>query len=191
MIIPPARTKVIELVRAFDPVGEPVVGRHRDQTLKLLHAPTDVLRRSHYEPGHITASALVLHPGRGHVLLVFHERLRRWLQPGGHVEPGDRDVVITAEREAIEETGVRLDSRTAPELVAVDVHEIPAARGEPSHRHHDLMFRFLAADGRLGAAREKSAVVWCPVNGLAAYGVDGALRRGVTRAMARDRRLGA
>jgi 8-oxo-dGTP pyrophosphatase MutT (NUDIX family) len=167
------------------------MGRHRDRTLTLLHAATDALRRSHYEPGHITASALVLPPDRGHVLLVFHERLRRWLQPGGHVEPGDPDVVNTAEREAIEEAGVRMDSRTAPELIAVDVHEIPAARGEPFHLHHDLMFRFLAADRSLSAAREKAAVVWCPTNRLAEFGVDGALRRGVSRAMARDHRLGA
>ncbi|NUO45051.1 MAG: NUDIX hydrolase, partial [Streptomyces sp.] len=39
--------------------------------------------------GHITASALVIDPSRGRVLLTLHKKLRMWLQMGGHCEPAD------------------------------------------------------------------------------------------------------
>lgn len=46
----------------------------------------DITRRS-ASPGHVTASGIVL--SRGAVLLVFHPYLKRWLQPGGHVESSE------------------------------------------------------------------------------------------------------
>lgn len=38
--------------------------------------------------GHLTASALVVAPERGQVLLTLHRKLRMWLQMGGHCETG-------------------------------------------------------------------------------------------------------
>jgi 8-oxo-dGTP pyrophosphatase MutT (NUDIX family) len=113
---------------------------------------------------------------------VFHARLRRWLQPGGHLEPTDDSIVAAARREVLEETGVIVDAGPDTRLVAVDVHDIPAGRGEPAHRHHDLMFGFVArgwaplADG--GALR----AAWCPVDRLGDFAVDEPLRRAVARA---------
>ena len=56
-------------------------------------------------PGHLTASALVLDPGRRQVLLTLHPKVGRWLQLGGHCEPGD-DARRRALREATEECGI-------------------------------------------------------------------------------------
>ena len=39
-------------------------------------------------PMHFTASALVVHPPTGRVLLRWHARQERWLQVGGHADPG-------------------------------------------------------------------------------------------------------
>ena len=39
------------------------------------------------DPVHVTASALVVGP-RG-LLLHVHKRLGRWMQPGGHIDPGE------------------------------------------------------------------------------------------------------
>ena len=58
--------------------------------------------RAHFVPGHLTASAFVTN-GEG-VLLIHHDRLGRWLQPGGHVEPEDADLHAAALREITEET---------------------------------------------------------------------------------------
>jgi 8-oxo-dGTP pyrophosphatase MutT (NUDIX family) len=57
-------------------------------------------------PLHFTASALVLHPDSGRVLLRWHQRLGMWLQAGGHADPGESDPLAIALREAAEETGL-------------------------------------------------------------------------------------
>jgi 8-oxo-dGTP pyrophosphatase MutT (NUDIX family) len=116
------------------------------------------------------------------VLLVFHARLGRWLQPGGHLEPTDQTIVGAARREVLEETGVTVDVRVAPALVGVDVHEIPAGPAEPRHYHHDLMFRFVAAAGPPAPIPDGERVAWCPLDRLPEFGVDAPLRRCVERA---------
>ncbi len=85
----------------------------------------------------MTGSAIVVGP-RG-VVLLRHKRLGLWLQPGGHVDPGETPWQ-GALREAFEETG--LDVRFAgsgdahvPLLVHVDVHD-----GGRGHTHLDLRY---------------------------------------------------
>ncbi len=57
-------------------------------------------------PLHVTASALVVHPDSGRVLLRWHQRQQAWLQVGGHADPGESDPLAVALREAGEETGL-------------------------------------------------------------------------------------
>ena len=150
----------------------------------LLASTPAPFSRSSYEPGHLTASGVVLSPDGRQVLLVYHRRLHRWLQPGGHVEPEDESMTAAAAREVLEETGVPVRSRPTPLVVGVDVHPIPAARGEPDHWHHDLALAFRAADTALQPAEEVREAVWCGVEDLDRYEVDDALRRSVARACA-------
>lgn len=95
-------------------------------------------------PLHVTASALVVHPDSGRVLLRWHPRVRDWLQVGGHGDPGENDALAIALREATEETGLA-DLRPWPDEAVrqVAVVPVPAGRGEPAHEHADLRF-FLA-----------------------------------------------
>lgn len=95
------------------------------------------------DPVHVTGSAIVLGP-RG-VVLLKHRRLGIWLQPGGHIEPGETPW-DGARREAAEETGLAvefadLDEAGVPRLVHVDVH--PGGRG---HTHLDLRYLFDGGD---------------------------------------------
>jgi len=102
--------------------------------------------------GHITASGFILSPDRNKLALVKHKFLHRFLQPGGHVEPGDPTVLAAAEREIIEETNLQ-DCRYLPFHadaalpLDIDTHPIPAnpKRNEPPHPHHDFRFLFCAA----------------------------------------------
>ena len=181
------RNRTIEWVESFAPARKREV-QSRLQTLELLRGSKTPFDRRYYEPGHITASGLVLSPDGNRVLLVFHRRLQAWLQPGGHVDQSDRDVVTTAVREVLEETGVTVAQDPSPPLVAVDVHKIPANRREPEHLHHDLMFRFTAKSEAFEAAEEVREVLWCPLNRLTDYPLDEPLLNGLERAVLSDSR---
>jgi len=106
-------------------------------------------------PLHLTASALVVHPGSGRVLLRWHRRQKAWLQVGGHGDPGESDPLAIALREAEEETGLT-DLTPWPDghLRHVAVVPVPAGGNEPAHEHADL--RFVLATGEPGAARAEA-----------------------------------
>jgi 8-oxo-dGTP pyrophosphatase MutT (NUDIX family) len=102
------------------------------------------------EAGHLTGSALVVARTGDKVLLLHHHKLQRWLQPGGHAEPGERSGEAVALREALEETGLPdlALHPTAPRPLDVDVHQIPARPAEPAHEHLDLRYLVLASADR-------------------------------------------
>lgn len=54
--------------------------------------------------GHLTASALVINQS-SRVLLIHHNGLKRWLQPGGHLNHNE-EPELGARRELLEETGL-------------------------------------------------------------------------------------
>lgn len=108
-------------------------------------------------PLHFTASALVVHPPTGRVLLRWHSKQECWLQVGGHGDPGERDPLAIALREAAEETGladlVPWPDATLRHAVICDVRP---SETEPAHEHADLRFTL--------ATQEPDAVV--PENDL-------------------------
>ncbi|MBB1243585.1 NUDIX domain-containing protein [Streptomyces durbertensis] len=65
----------------------------------------------------LAAEVWVTDPDFEYVLLVKH-RVRGWVPPGGKVEPGETPREA-AERELLEETGVRADLLPVPAAVAV------------------------------------------------------------------------
>ena len=90
--------------------------------------------------GHITASGLVIH--RNKVLLIFHPFIKRWFQPGGHIDDGESPI-DAAIREVYEETGfVCVPDSKDHKPIDIDIHEIPANpnRGEDAHLHIDLLY---------------------------------------------------
>jgi 8-oxo-dGTP pyrophosphatase MutT (NUDIX family) len=109
-------------------------------------------------PLHFTASALVVHPPTGRVLLRWHARQERWLQVGGHGDPGERDALQIALREAAEETGLT-DLAPWPDasLRHAVICDVRPSATEPAHQHADLRF--------ILATQEPDALV--PENDLA------------------------
>ncbi len=173
----------LSLVASFDPRGDQRSAESRTRTMQLLLDTADPFSRDSFDPGHMTASAVVLSPDRTRMVLVYHVSLARWLQPGGHVEPCDDDLVFAARREVEEETNLSLAGVVDAPLVGVDVHEIPAVNGEPPHLHHDLAFVLvLKTDQSVEPGHDQQAA-WCPIDRLDSYGVDSPLRTSLTRAL--------
>jgi 8-oxo-dGTP pyrophosphatase MutT (NUDIX family) len=135
---------------------------------------------------HFTGSALVTDGTR--VALVFHRKLARWLQPGGHAEPEDGgDLSVTALREAREETGlpVRLHP-TARRPLDVDVHAIPARADAAAHLHLDVRFLAVAEASAplVKEAAEIAEVRWFTLEEALEEADDASLRRLLHKAAA-------
>jgi len=123
--------------------------------------------------GHLTASALVIDPSRGRVLLTLHRKLRMWLQMGGHCEPGDSTLAEAALREALEESGVEGLTLLPGGPVRLDRHAIPA----PCHWHLDVQYAALApADAAPAISDESLDLRWFAYGEVAEAADDSVVR---------------
>jgi len=127
--------------------------------------------------GHITGSAWILSHDGAACLLTHHKKLGLWLQPGGHAD-GDADVLAVALREGREESGIAELEALSPEIFDVDVHEIPARKGEPAHLHYDVRFALVAPAGAEFVVSEESHdLAWVPRAEVAHYNTDDSVLR--------------
>ncbi|MFB6076636.1 MAG: NUDIX hydrolase [Candidatus Nanohaloarchaea archaeon] len=104
----------------------------------------------------------------GEVLLVNHTKLGMWLQPGGHVEPGETPDE-TARRETLEETGIEAafhpsllppeapgDSYNLPEPFRVNLHRI-----RDGHWHCSMLYlATVQGSGAATHADEHDGLKW-------------------------------
>jgi len=135
----------------------------RQAYLEHLEAHPDGIWKSCHA-GHITASALVVDPERGRVLLTLHKKLRMWLQMGGHCEPGDVTLAAAALREATEESGIAGLTLLPGGPVSLDRHPIPP----PCHCHFDVQYAAVAPPGAVHAISDESLDVrWFPYDEVA------------------------
>ncbi|MDQ0794094.1 NUDIX hydrolase [Streptomyces sp. B1I3] len=131
--------------------------------------------------GHLTASALVVDPERGRVLLTLHRKLRMWLQMGGHCEPQDATLVAAALREATEESGITGLTLLPGGPVRLDRHPIPA----PCHWHLDVQYAVTAPAGAAERISDESLDLrWFPYDEVAEV-ADASVVRLVERTRAR------
>ena len=131
----------------------------------LAEAAADPWSRSQL-PLHFTGSALVVHPASRRVLLRWHFKHDRWLQVGGHGDPGETDPLQIALREAREETGLS-DLVPWPDasLQHAVVCYVRPSGIEPEHEHADLRY-FLATEepDAIAPENEQSPLRWLTVD---------------------------
>jgi 8-oxo-dGTP pyrophosphatase MutT (NUDIX family) len=153
-----------------------------------LTAPSEACQRTHFAPGHFTASAFVLSPDRRDLILIHHKKLGIWVQPGGHVEASDADLASAARREVAEEVGLgELDSLgTDGALFDVDIHTIPARKSEPAHEHFDARFAFVARTRDFARTEEVADVRWVPLERVDEVTTDESVLRAAKKLLATD-----
>lgn len=158
----------LEALRAHA-VADEIEARSKARIVAHVEAGGDLFDRQRWD-GHLTASCFILDHERANLLLLFHKKLDKWLQPGGHGEAGEVDPLEVARREAREESGLSDLSLEPPTPFDLDVHLIPARKDEPAHEHLDIRFLFVAAPGaalRPGEG-ESSRLRWVPLGEVAA-----------------------
>lgn len=174
------RNSIRELVAAYTPSDRTDRG-YADAMRSLVEAPGDPLSRHSFDPGHFTASAFVLSPDRRRLLLIHHNKLGRWLQPGGHIEAQDPDARAAAEREVTEETGLARSDLVPLEdparLLDVDIHTIPAHGKEPAHAHHDLRFGFVTRSATTSVGDGVGEVRWVDLEDVDRLSPGASIRR--------------
>jgi 8-oxo-dGTP pyrophosphatase MutT (NUDIX family) len=149
------------------------------------------------EVGHITGSALIVHPPTRRVLLNHHRKFDRWMQFGGHMD-NDLAPHITALREAREESGLSdvwllpSDLRglkdpgglgTAPRPFDVDIHVVPQRGDRPEHLHLDLRYLVTTdAPDAISTSDESLDVRWFRLDELDALNLEPGVWRMIRKA---------
>ncbi|MFT3926267.1 MAG: NUDIX hydrolase [Myxococcales bacterium] len=154
---------------------------HRERMLALCSSSGDPFSRDHFAPGHFTASAFVLSPDQSALLLIFHGKLHRWLQPGGHVDASDLDILGAARREVREEVGLSDLPLARPGIFDLDIHAIPPLKADPTHEHFDVRFLFQASDLAFRAGSDAKAARWVPLTEISEETSDRSVMRAVEK----------
>ena len=140
--------------------------------------PTPMPCTAPASPASLTGSAAVADPSTRAVLLLFHAKVQRWLQPGGHAD-GDGHLARVALREAQEETGIE-GLRVLMPAIDLDVHVFHNAREtEPDHLHLDVRHLVVSRRPALrrGATEKSEELRWVSVDDAPVLDLDpGTLR---------------
>lgn len=160
-----AHVDAVRLLTGWEP-PDAEQARWRAGFLDQLAARPDATRRDG-PPAHLTASAVVLDPSGTRTLLVLHRKAGLWVQPGGHLEPGDATVAGAALREASEESGLAPSAlRLALDGRPLDLSRHAFAFGACAE-HLDVTFLLVADPAAPTTASEESErVAWWRLDDL-------------------------
>lgn len=156
------------------PAGDEALERDRLLIAHLIEGRPDAATRT-TRPGHLTGSAFVVDSEASHALLLFHAKLQRWLQPGGHAD-GDMNLARVAWREATEESGI--DGLLIDlDPIDLDIHRVAPPTEDP-HLHLDVRFVVVAPPGAQPVGNHESEQLrWVRRSDLGDYGLDPGLLR--------------
>ena len=119
---------------------------------------------------HFVSSSYILN--KDSVLLIFHPKLKKWLPPGGHIEPNESPVEAV-KREVKEEVGLDIEIITDENLFINRWNaksfarpflcleeEIPATKNEEAHKHFDFIYLAKALNPQSAASSPDHPMKW-------------------------------
>ena len=128
------------------------------------------------EKGHITASGFILNQKKDSCLLIFHQKLKKWLQPGGHLENETPQSAVL--REVYEETGLKFLSFFQKEIFDLDIHFIPNYKNIKSHLHFDIRYLLYEKNSqKIKKNRESSDICWVKLDKIKEYTTEKSILR--------------
>lgn len=163
----------IEELKQYHPRSEQEAA-DREMILRYIEAFPDTILTRENGFAHMTGSSMIFNRERDKVLMAYHNIYRSWSWTGGHAD-GEEDMLLVAEKEAKEETGVetlRILGKKAEDgfLSAVDVlpvwGHVKRGRYVTSHLHLNLSYLFEAEEKEILHIKEdeNSQVAWLPVS---------------------------
>lgn len=134
-------------------------------TRALIQSAQECYWRTHFNPGHITGSGLLISNDHKRVLLNHHKFLDMWIGFGGHAD-GEKDILSVCHREMVEESGIANIEPVNENIADVSVHPVPdnPMKGEPAHKHFDIRYIYRvrdAADEAFVMSDESVSLRWC------------------------------
>lgn len=132
---------LLDSLKVYEPTN--AEQKHYADILGLIEHHADCFYRTHFNPGHITGSALLLSYDESRVLMNHHKFLDMWICFGGHAD-GEQNILNVARREVMEESGIKEIEPVVESIFDVDVHAIPPnlKKNEPEHKHFDIRYLF-------------------------------------------------
>lgn len=163
----------IEELKQYRPRSEQEAA-DREMILRYIEAFPDTILTRENGFAHMTGSSMIFNKERDKILMAYHNIYRSWSWTGGHAD-GEEDMLLVAEKEAKEETGVetlRVLGKKAENgfLSAVDVlpvwGHVKRGRYITSHLHLNLSYLFEAEEKEILHIKEdeNSQVAWLPVS---------------------------
>ena len=113
---------------ALDPIARGDYVRLLQAVPRALHRDGDAFDAEGRRV-HLTASAFVIDAGADALGLIWHPKGEFWVQPGGHIDPGETSLESAARREVAEETGLGDLERVGPGPALLHRHALSGAFG--------------------------------------------------------------
>ena len=145
--------------------------RDRQLMLHYVELFPNTIGTRQCEMAHMTASSLIFNRDRRKLLMVYHNIYRSWSWTGGHAD-GEEKLLLTAVREAQEETGIKKVSPIREEMQSLEVLPVWGnfKRGKYVSDHLLLNVSFLLETDEEVALQvkedENSGVAWIPLEML-------------------------
>lgn len=157
----------MEQIRQYQPYNEEEK-QDRETALKYLKAFPDLLSREN-EFAHITVSSWILNPDFTKTILVYHNIYQSWSWVGGHAD-GEGNLMKTAVREALEETGITHIEPVTGEIFSLEILGVDGHWKQDcyisSHIHINVTFLLTAGEEQALKIKpdENSGVRWTPLS---------------------------
>lgn len=162
-----------EALMHFEPHNEQEEN-DRKIILEFIDKYGDTLLTRENEIAHLTSSGLILNESLTKILMIHHNIYNTWAWTGGHAD-GEPDMLKTAVKEAMEETGLKNIRPFSSKLASVDIlpvyGHVKKGKYVSAHLHLNTTYALIADEDESLQVNEEetSGVMWVDVEKINEY----------------------